>query len=96
MKTTVCIQIGNSDDRLSQLEWCEFVKETGKQIDRRADIIYFTGFSVPSAPWQNACWVFDIDSQESRLLWDNMNSLRDKFRQNSIAWTEGITVFITS
>lgn len=94
MKTTVVIQIGNSDNKLSQFDWSKFVRKTFSLINKRADMIHFTGFSTPDAPRQNACWVFTIDSNESHLLWDNMKQLRIEFKQDSSAWTEGITVFL--
>lgn len=94
MKMTVVIQIGNSDDRLSQFEWSRFILKTESFIHRRADIVHFSGFSTPAAPWQNACWLFILDSNESAQLWDDMKTLCVEFKQNSIAWTEGITVFV--
>lgn len=94
MKTTVAIQIGNSDDKLHQIEWSAFIHKTSSLIHNRADKIFFTGFSVPTEVWQNACWIFLIDASQSHLLWDEMKNLCREFKQDSIAWMEGITVFV--
>ena len=96
MKTSVSIQIGNSDDKLSQIEWSAFIHKTSSLICNRADKVFFSGFSTPSEVWQNACWVFLIETDQSHLLWDEMKNLCREFRQDSIAWLEGITVFIES
>ena len=94
MKTTIVIQIGNSDNKLSQIDWSCFIHKTHSLIDKYADQVHFEGFSVPTAVWQNACWVFTINAEDSHKLWDAMKLLRAEFQQDSIAWTEGITVFI--
>lgn len=95
MKTTVVIQIGNSDDRLTQIMWAMFIERVEQLAYKYSSgQIHFSGFSNPMAVWQNACWVLTIDSSEALLLWDDLRQLRLEFKQDSIAWTEGITVFI--
>jgi len=91
---TVTIQIGNTDDKLSQVEWSTFIQVVNSHIHVYASRIHFNGYSDPAEPWQNACWVIEIgDSSIIRLKTDLANS-RGKFRQDSIAWTEGETKFI--
>ena len=94
MQTTVVIQIGNSDDKLSQIEWSAYIHAVNSVIDKYADEIHFTGFSSPTVIWQNACWVVTLNTNVSTNLWAGLESLLGKFNQNNIAWTEGITVFI--
>lgn len=92
---TITIQIGNSDDKLTQKEWAEYVKFVGLAVETYAAIIYFSGFSLGGAPWQNAAWVLtpnsDIDAQHLRR---QLSQIRVEYRQDSIAWTEGQTDFI--
>lgn len=91
---TVSILIGNSDDKLSQVEWSAFIHKANKLIGHRAKEIYFNGFSVPMAIWQNACWVFEIPTTQYLKLQDEMKRLRVEFKQDSIAWIDGVTVFL--
>jgi hypothetical protein len=92
---TITVQIGNSDDKLSQVSWSGFISKVDRVIHNYAHDIYFTGFSVPTAVWQNACWVFSILSNEnSYTLYQNLKGVCREFGQDSIAWTEGTTSFI--
>ncbi len=91
---TITIQIGNSDDKLSQSSWSAFIHRVNNTIDIYAYDVYFTGFSLPTAGWQNACWVFSITHEKSLRLWGEMKVICSDFKQNSIAWTEGDTTFI--
>lgn len=89
------IQIGNSDDKLSQKQWAEYVSQVGTVIKAYAREIHFFGCSGAEQPWQNAAWFFEVKSLEGRdMLMDLLSEIRESFHQNSIAWTEGKTVFI--
>ena len=94
---TVTIQIGNTDNKLSQSEWASFCNSVHRAITFHThdivDAIHFSAPSVGWADWQNAAWVFDITDDEGLQLWDRMKVLAGDFRQDSIAWTEGVTVF---
>ncbi len=94
MSETVTIQIGNTDDKLTQSHWSAFVKKCDSLICRRARQVHFSGFSNPSEVWQNSAWVFEISGGESARLWDEMKQLAQEFNQDSIAWTEGKTLFV--
>lgn len=74
--------------------WAMFIEKVEQSIHKYSDQIHFSGYSSPSAVWQNACWVFEISSDNSPHLWDAMKFLCREFKQDSIAWTEGVTVFI--
>lgn len=90
---TVVIQIGNSDDKLSQLMWSAFIKAVAGAVYAHATQIHFSGYSDPSETWQNAAWIFEISEEESQRLWGEMKVLASLYNQDSIAWTEGVTVF---
>jgi hypothetical protein len=94
MATTV-IQIGNSDDKLTQAQWAHFFKRVDNAVRSRASQIHFSGTSHPAAAWQNAAWVFEIDETPSLCLYDEMRVFCEMFNQDSIAWTEGKTIFAT-
>ncbi len=92
--TTIIIQIGNSDDKLSQAQWSHFFKRVDNAVRRRSHQVHFSGASDPSQEWQNAAWVMEIDEEKSLHLWDDMKVIREMFNQDSIAWTEGKTIFV--
>lgn len=89
---TITIQIGNSDDKLTQKEWSMFIKNVDELILLWSYRVHFAGFSNPAMRWQNACWVFMIANPER--IKAELTELGRKFRQDSIAWTEGKTEFI--
>lgn len=89
---TYTVQIGNSDDKLTQKKWVEFVEEVDDLINQWAYRIHFAGSSHPLEVWQNACWVFMI-ADPSRVM-PELVEIKNKYGQESIAWTEGKTEFI--
>jgi hypothetical protein len=92
--TTVYISIGNSDDKLTQAEWSQYVVEI---IARVVSIGHTHGawFSLPHTPYQNACWCVEFtsaaDVAEAREV---ATEIREKYRQDSIAWACAETEFI--
>jgi hypothetical protein len=91
---TVIIQIGNTDDKLSQREWASFVDAVRDEIHLNAWEIHFSGFSSSDAPWQNACWVVSMDDDRLFGLKQELCYFAHQYNQESIAWTEGITEFL--
>lgn len=92
--TTAVVQIGNSDDKLPQAAWAAFVTSAWSVCDYIGAQIHFGGFSPPAAPWQNACWVFEIDDENVDLLRARLAECAAKYRQSSIALTVGATEFV--
>jgi hypothetical protein len=95
---TVTIQIGNSDNKLTQAEWSDFVKLVGDYIERyvedRAAEIHFFASSAGHDPWQNAAWIVAITDEHEPSLRADISTARRKFRQDSAAWTTGKTSFV--
>jgi len=92
MKTAI-IQIGNSDDKLTQKEWSEFCSELHHSIS--GNQIHFHGFSSGHESWQNGCWVFSTTEIAIEALRKHvLPSLCKEFKQDSIALTIGDTEFI--
>lgn len=91
---TVLIAIGNSDDKLTQAEWSRFYAAVNAAIKRYSANTYGAWLSANDSPWQNAGWccafsdgyVNDIKRELSHIAFD--------FRQDSIAWMEGMTELI--
>ena len=86
---TFTVLLGNSDDKLTQKQWAEFVENTLHWIKKFCTEIYFSGGSPANTPWQNYSIVFSIE--ENKVVWvkDNLIELRKKYNQDSIAWIEG-------
>jgi hypothetical protein len=93
---TITVQIGNSDDKLTQNQWSDFVNKIDRAIQLAKARIHFMGGSYNDAPWQNFCWVFQLpeDNRESGSLFQHLKLIRKDFQQDSLAWTEGETLFV--
>jgi hypothetical protein len=91
---TVCVQIGNSDGKLTQQQWSEFVRKTEAAIQPHAFTIHFSGFSRPDAPWQNACWVADVQDDGVGPLTAALKETREGFGQDSVVVQVGETRFV--
>lgn len=85
----ICLQIGNTDDKLPQAGWHNFCSIMDAAIKVFAENIYFYGPSKGDESWQNACWVFDIPEDKAPLLMKDAKRIREIFMQESIAWMEG-------
>ena len=90
----VYISIGNSDDKLTQAEWSQYVME---MLVRVVSIGHKHGdwYSAPFTAYQNACWCVEFPNTEQ---WaearEVATEVRKKWRQDSIAWAEADTEFI--
>jgi hypothetical protein len=91
---TLIVQIGNSDDKLSQKDWSRFGSEVDALIQDFAAEVYFSGHSHGLAAWQNYCWVFTAHQEGSLRILEELRGLAASYGQDSIAVTIGHTEFI--
>lgn len=91
---TIIIQIGNSDDNLTQKEWHAFHQAVNGSVMLWSSTVHFAGTADGHAPWQNACWVVEVRSECIPDLRQQLIDCRKEFRQDSIAWTVGETAFM--
>lgn len=91
---TATIQIGNTDDKLTQNEWSDFVREARVLIEEFSTNFHFSGGSSNWEKWQNVCWVVEISETKLNKLEVNLVFLRQGYKQDSVAITTGITRFI--
>ncbi len=91
---SVTVQIGNTDDKLRQIEWAHFVDAVGLAINGWA-VVHFFGCSPGQAAWQNACWcaVVNNDDDVPRLK-SQLTAIRKNYQQDSVAFLVGDTEFI--
>jgi hypothetical protein len=102
--TTVTVLIGNSDHKLTQPEWSRFCVDLEAMLEDYAREVHFFGSPPGDAPWQNAAAVFELRDDETdegdipALDWlgQALSQLARRWRQESIAYIAGETVFATS
>jgi hypothetical protein len=88
----VCIQIGNTDNGLTQQEWSAFCRRL-REICEEFGTIHFSGGSASDASWQNYCVCVEVP--ENLLQFSaSVTELRKFFKQDSAAWLQGEAVFI--
>lgn len=92
---TVYASIGNSDDKLPQARWSEFHNKFTAAVRGLALQIYGDWTSGSTDPWQNACIGFEIGYETSERLRRDLAELAAEYGQDSIAWAEADTQFIT-
>lgn len=92
---TVYISIGNSDDKLTQVEWAEFYGMTDSLVRRWARHVHGAWLSAPDSSYQNACWCIQWLPEDTGLKL-TLARYAAEFRQDSIAWAEATTEFIAA
>lgn len=91
----VYLSIGNSDDKLTQAEWCRFWTEMAAEVTSLASRIHGAWFSNPVGPWQNAHWCLEFASEAAMMTArDTAAEVRKRWRQDSVAWAVAEPEFI--
>lgn len=90
---TICVQIGNTDNKLPQGGWSNFILLTKSCIEVFGKI-HFSGGSNFDEAFQNACFVFEIEEDRVAPLKQDLKRISEIFYQNSIAWLEGQVEFV--
>lgn len=93
---TITIQIGNSDDKLSQADWSDFVYAMRWHVIEAncPQSIHFSGGSSNAEKWQNYAFVFEATEEQLEKLKEDATTLRKSYKQDSVAFTIGETKFI--
>lgn len=95
MNKTVVIQIGNSDDKLSQADWAAFVYAMRHDaILKNCVQIHFAGAPGNAERWQNFAFVVECREEQVAPLKAAVTDIRGVFNQDSAAVTVGDTEFI--
>lgn len=79
------IQIGNSDNKLTQSEWSHYVHTIAHYIKVYGIETYFFSPSPGDCPWQNACWVVSVSEREKDDFEESLVSVRKSYQQDPIA-----------
>ena len=94
MTQTVYISIGNSDDKITQAEWCSFVEDVRQALRNLALAQHGEWFSASDSPWQNACWCVEVRPIMVADLRNRLATIAKAYRQDSIAWAVAEPDFI--
>jgi hypothetical protein len=94
MTITIAIQIGNSDDKLTQPQWSEFVQSVDDLVSQFADTVHFMGGPTNYTPWQNVAWIFSCNEITIIPFKEQLAQLKFHYEQESIAWSVCNTEFI--
>ncbi len=90
----IMVSIGNSDNKLTQVEWSEFVQRVDKIIEAHHAQKHFFGGANTWAAWQNVAWLFECADYMIPSLKTALSDIRSIYRQESVAYLEGETEFI--
>lgn len=88
--STVYVSVGNSDDKLSQVDWSRYVAEVFAATRVHGVQTFGEWWSSPGSIYQNACTGFLIpdDPVGRRHLQDLLTKIRTRFGQDSLAWVQ--------
>jgi hypothetical protein len=92
---TVYVSIGNSDDKLTQDRWSDYLSVVRAYLRKHAMEIHGEWYSAPDAGYQNACFCVVMDDDTAQVVKMRLAEIREDYRQDSIAWAEvPVTNFI--
>lgn len=89
---TVSVLIGNSDDKLRQLVWSQFILDVGLAVAEHSSRVHFMGCSLPNVAHQNACFVAECTNLAG--LRKDLAELAAKYYQEAIAMVVGETEMV--
>lgn len=94
--TTVVIQIGNSDDKLSQHHYSCYIESVKACLRAYHCKTHFSGGSNPTESWQNYCWVAEIENDPMVIgaFKEQLRRIRLSYKQNSVAILIGDVSFV--
>lgn len=84
--TTVYASIGNSDDKLGQVDWAAFLRSFRTTVRMFATRVHGDWTSEPSQPWQNACMAFEVPEDDLPHLKQRLAQVRSIYQQDSVAF----------
>lgn len=93
MADAVYVSIGNSDDKLTQREWHDFVFAVDAVM--HSGRVHGQWYSRADAQWQNACWCVEFSGDVLiEYVKEHLRELAARFQQDSIAWADAKTIFL--
>lgn len=90
----ISVQAGNSDNKLTQQKWSEFVASLNQCIEGYQTARHFFGGSITWAEWQNVCWVVEIEEEDIEPLKRRLARIRAVYSQDSVCVLAGVPEFV--
>jgi hypothetical protein len=91
----VTVSIGNTDNKLTQQEWNNFVTEIQDVIMLLDELqIRFFGGASNWEPWQNVAWILEGSASDIEHLHDAVKSIRRRYDQDSAFMLFGQGMFV--
>jgi len=93
----ITLIIGNTDNKLTQAEWSNFVKDVENELILASNPIniFFSGGPATCERFQNFAWTFEIKNKLDRVrLQYELKKLAREYKQDAISWIEGKTIFL--
>ena len=78
------VSVGNTDNKLTQQEWAQFVDEIRIVIARYRDHVHFFGGPSNWQPWQNVACIVEIAPIDVGDFKLELIDVRKKYGQDSI------------
>ena len=92
MAKYIVVSIGNTDGKLSQEEWSDYVDEMGTVMNQYK--IHFFGGSSNWEDWQNVAWIVEIPVKVINVIMAEISSVRKKYNQESAFFMVADGMFI--
>ena len=90
----IVISIGNSDNKLSQVEWNNFVVEMTECINKRIERTFFFGGASNWEPWQNVTWIAEPTDKTLNIFLGEISTIRERWKQDSAFVLIGKGLFV--
>ncbi len=91
---TITVSIGNTDNKLTQAQWSEFVEHVNKAVLAFAKNVHFFGGSANWMPWQNVAWILDCEDEKIFVFKETITFRRMQYNQESACFLESVSEFI--
>ena len=80
----IVVSIGNTDNKLTQQQWAEYVQRVGDELERYEERRHFFGGSENWRRWQNVVWLAIVDAEDVDRLTNKLIRIRKDYHQDSI------------
>lgn len=93
------VSIGNSDDKLGQAQWAEFIADMEAAVEEHTSHTHGRWFSEPNSQWQSACWCVEFDEEDLRPYYhfrDQLRTFAEYYDQDSIAFATATTELLAA
>lgn len=92
--TTICISIGNSDNKLTQTEWAAFILDLDGVIKKYEARRHFFGGSVTWVTWQNVMWCCELPADSVDEIKRAISLVRIHYGQDAAFILHGSGEFV--